>query len=364
MINPSFWKDKNVFITGHTGFKGSWLCLWLHAMGANVTGYSLPPPTTPSLYELCEINALLHSVKGDVRFREDLQEALIRAKPDIVLHLAAQPLIRSAYDNPAETYEINVMGTVNLLEAVRAAVRSGIPVKAVVNVTSDKCYENRDWVWGYREQDELGGSDPYSSSKACSELVTRSYRDSFFPAEEYDVHGVGLATARAGNVIGGGDWSPDRLIPDLVRAWLGGTKLKIRNPQAVRPWQHVLEPLAGYLLLAQKLYEDGRRYSQSWNFGPRDQDLHTVEWMVRTLCAKWAERGENISFDIVPEGRKPEAKVLRLDSSKARSELAWTPKWTVGEALDLVVEWFVTYRQKGNLRAACLEQIERYSALK
>ena len=363
MSEPSFWKNKNVFITGHTGFKGSWLCLWLHPLGANITGFSLPPPTTPSLYELCEVNALVHSVRGDVRSREDLQKALLKAKPDIVLHLAAQPLVRSAYDNPAATYEINVMGTVNLLEAVRAAVRSGIPVKAVVNVTTDKCYENKELVRGYREQDELGGYDPYSNSKACSELVTGSYRNSFFPPDEYDVHGVGLATARAGNVIGGGDWAADRLIPDLIRAWLGGTKLKIRNPQAVRPWQHVLEPLAGYLLLAQKLYEDGKRYAQSWNFGPRDQDAQTVERMVRTLCAKWGERGENISFDIVSEGQKPEAKVLRLDCSKARSELGWTPKWNLGEALDRVFEWSLAYKQKGNLRAVCLEQIERYSAL-
>jgi CDP-glucose 4,6-dehydratase len=361
MIDQTFWQNKNVFITGHTGFKGSWLCLWLHALGANVTGYSLQPPTEPSLYELCGIDSLVCSVTADVRSRQSLQEAILKAKPDIVIHMAAQPLVRSSYEWPAETYEINVMGTVNLLEAVRVAVGSGIEVKAVVNVTTDKCYENKEWVWGYREQDALGGFDPYSNSKSCSELVTLSYRNSFFPPDRHNAHGVGLASARAGNVIGGGDWATDRLIPDIIRALLANKTVNIRNPLAIRPWQHVLEPLAGYLMLAQKLYEDGGRYAQSWNFGPNDQDARTVEWIACRLCAKW---GEQASFEIVPDDKWHEAHYLRLDCSKARSELGWSPKWTLDQALDRIIEWSLAYKRGENLRRLCLSQIEQYSASK
>lgn len=360
MINRAFWKNKKIFITGHTGFKGSWLCLWLHSLGANITGFSLPPPTTPNLFDLCGINSFVHSVTGDIRSKDSLQEALLSARPDIVIHMAAQPLVRSSYDITCETYEINVMGTVYLLEAVRTAIRKGIHIKAVINVTTDKCYENKQWAWGYREQDALGGYDPYSNSKACSELVTMSYRNSFFNPGEYGTHGVALASARAGNVIGGGDWATDRLIPDFIRAVLEGTKLKIRNPGAVRPWQHVLEPLGGYLLLAQKLCEDGRRFSQSWNFGPYDQDAQTVEWIVRKLCAKW---GGGAAFEIIPDTRLHEAHYLKLDCSKARSELGWKPKWKLEEALDLIIDWTRAYQQKRNLGELCLTQIEQYSAL-
>lgn len=358
MIDKAFWKNKNVFITGHTGFKGSWLCLWLHAFGANITGYSLQPPTNPSLFQLCGIDSLVHSIIGDVRSKKTLQDALALAEPEIVIHMAAQPLVRSSYEIPFETYEINVMGTVNLLEAVRLAVRNGVGVKAVINVTTDKCYENKEWVWGYREQDALGGFDPYSNSKACSELVTMSYRNSFFHPDDYATHGVGLASARAGNVIGGGDWATDRLIPDFVRALLGGTKLKIRNPCAIRPWQHVLEPISGYMLLAQKLCEDGRRFSQSWNFGPGDQDAQTVEWIVKKLCAKW---GDNAAYEIVPEATWHEAHYLKLDCSKARSELRWQPKWNLEQALDQIVEWTLAFSRNENIQDVCLAQIERYT---
>ncbi|MED4753923.1 CDP-glucose 4,6-dehydratase [Brevibacillus choshinensis] len=357
MIDKAFWKNKNVFITGHTGFKGSWLCLWLHSLGANITGFSLPPPTNPSLFHLCGIDSFVHSIIGDVRSKRSLQEALVQAQPEIVIHMAAQPLVRASYDIPCETYEINVMGTVNLLEAVRLATRNGSGIKAVINVTTDKCYENKEWAWGYREEDVLGGVDPYSNSKACSELVTMSYRNSFFHPDDYSAHGVGIASARAGNVIGGGDWATDRLIPDFIRALLGGAKLKIRNPGAIRPWQHVLEPIGGYLLLAQKLCEDGKRFSQSWNFGPREQDAQTVEWIVNQLCIKW---GENAAFEIVPDAKWHEAHYLKLDCSKARSLLRWKPKWNLDQALDRIVDWTRAYQQEKDLRALCLTQIEEY----
>lgn len=357
MIDITFWKNKRVFITGHTGFKGSWLSLWLHSLGAKVTGFALNPPTTPSMYELCGIESSVCSIIGDIRSKERVQEALLHTKPDIVIHMAAQPLVRSSYDIPGETYEINVMGTVNLLESVRMAVREGIDIKAVINITTDKCYENKEWAWGYREQDLLGGYDPYSNSKACSEMVTMCYRNSFFNMNEYGAHGLALASARAGNVIGGGDWATDRLIPDFIRALLGGKTLKIRNPGAIRPWQHVLEPLGGYLLLAQKLCEDGRLFSQSWNFGPSDQDAKPVEWIVRKLCAKW---GENASFDIEPDIKWHEANYLKLDCSKARNELGWKPKWSIEQALDRTIEWTRAFQQNQNLQAVCLAQIEQY----
>ncbi|MDA5110854.1 CDP-glucose 4,6-dehydratase [Brevibacillus thermoruber] len=359
LIDKTFWKGKKVFITGHNGFKGAWLCLWLHSLGADVIGYSPHPPTNPSLFELCGLDSLVPTIIGDVRSKEKLQEAVMNAKPDIVIHMAAQPLVRSSYEKPVETYEINVMGTVNLLEAVRIAVHNGIPVRAVLNVTSDKCYENKEWVWGYREGDALGGYDPYSNSKACSELVTTCYRNSFFHPNHYDVHGVALASARSGNVIGGGDWAADRLIPDVIRALLSGTKLTIRNPGAIRPWQHVLEPLGGYLLLAQKLCEDGRRFSQSWNFGPSDYDAKPVEWIVRKLCDTW---GGNAAYEIEPDGHWHEAHYLKLDCSKARSELGWQPKWNLDQALDRIIEWTRAYQQHQNLRSVCLQQIEQYCA--
>ena len=321
MIDRKFWIEKRVFITGHTGFKGSWLCLWLHSLGAQVHGYALDPPTDPSLFQLASVKDIVHSTIADVRSSVSLVQAMRDAQPDIAIHMAAQPLVRDSYKVPAETYSINVMGTVNFMEAIRNCPT----VKAVINVTTDKCYENREWIWGYRENEPLGGYDPYSNSKACSELVTSAYRSSFFNPGDHARHGVSIASARAGNVIGGGDWATDRIVPDCVRALLEGEKVRVRNPHAIRPWQHVLEPLSGYLTLAQKLYDDGPRYSGAWNFGPDDSDAKPVEWLVRQLCSKW---GNHASYAI-DEGKHPhEAHYLKLDCSKAKTELGWHPHGT------------------------------------
>jgi CDP-glucose 4,6-dehydratase len=277
-------------------------------------------------------------------------------QPEIVVHMAAQPLVRDSYKIPVETYEINVMGTVNLFEAVRACKT----VKAVINVTTDKCYENKEWVWGYRECEPLGGYDPYSNSKACSELVTASYRSSYFNPQEYASHGVAVASARAGNVIGGGDWATDRLIPDCVRAILKGEKVLIRNPQAIRPWQHVLEPLSGYLELAQKLFEKGPRYGGAWNFGPDDIDAKPVEWIVRSFCTQW---GGQASYEIEKGSHPHEAHYLKLDCSKAKTELGWRPRWNLDKALDSIVAWTRIYKQGGNVGKTCIEQINEYSKI-
>lgn len=357
MISKEFWKGKKVFITGHMGFKGSWLCLWLHELGAEVTGYSLQAPTNPSLFELCEIADVTNTFIGDIRDREKLQLVLQNSEPDIVFHMAAQPLVRVSYENPIETYETNVMGTANLFEAIRIANGKNNRIKAVVNVTSDKCYENKEWHWGYRENEPLGGFDPYSSSKACSEMVTACYRNSFFYPKSYGTHGVAIASARAGNVIGGGDWANDRLIPDCIQSLLKGEKITIRSPKSIRPWQHVLEPLSGYLTLAQKLYEDGAHYSEGWNFGPNSESEKTVEWVVRKLCDKW---GAGSSFDIVNNTGLHEARFLKLDCSKAKSELGWEPKWNLDYTLDKVIEWSCAYQAGRDVRGVCLTQIQEY----
>lgn len=357
MEDPKFWKGKRVFITGHTGFKGSWLCLWLHALGAKVTGYALTPPTNPSLYELCRIDDSVTSHIADVRDGEALGRVVTTAQPELMFHMAAQPLVRDSYRIPAETYAINVMGTVNFFEAVRSCKS----VRAVINITTDKCYENREWVWGYRESEALGGHDPYSSSKACSELVTSAYRNSYYNPKDYASHGVGVASARAGNVIGGGDWATDRLIPDCVRAILKGEKIIIRSPHAVRPWQHVLEPLSGYLCLAQKLYEDGPRFSEAWNFGPDDTDAKPVEWLVNALCARWGNRA---SYEIDGGPHPHEAQYLKLDCSKAKVQLGWQPRWNLEKAVDSIVEWTRAHQAKKDLRDVCLRQIEEYSLTK
>jgi CDP-glucose 4,6-dehydratase len=353
MIDPQFWKNKNVFITGHTGFKGSWLILWLNSMGANVIGFGLNPPTAPSLFDLCKLSSEVSSFIGDIRDSEQLNDAILESKPDIVIHMAAQPLVRDSYKHPVETYSTNVMGTVNLFEAIRKSNS----VRAVVNVTTDKCYENKEWPWGYRENESLGGYDPYSNSKACSELVTSSYRSSFFNPKEYKIHGVAISSARAGNVIGGGDWATERLIPDCMRALLVGEEIIIRNPKAIRPWQHVLEPLSGYLTLAEKLYNEGPLYGEAWNFGPYDTDVRPVQWVVRTLCEKW---GKASTYTVDTNEHPHEAHYLKLDCSKANSHLGWHPRWDLNQSLDKVIDWTKTYENNGDLTEASIQQIKEY----
>jgi len=360
-MDRNFWNGKSVFVTGHTGFKGSWLCLWLSSLGADVTGYALNPPTTPSLFELCGVAGMVRSVIADIRDRDRLREALLEANPEIVFHMAAQPIVRTSYAFPVDTFETNVMGTVHLLEAVRQAASGGGRIKAVVNVTTDKCYENREWPWGYRESDRLGGYDPYSGSKACAELATAAYRSSYFHPRDYERHGVAVATARAGNVIGGGDWAADRLVPDCVRALLDGKPVRVRNRRAIRPWQHVLEPLSGYMTLARKLAEEGPSYAEGWNFGPDDRDARPVEWIVRQLCRKW---GEGASYEFVTMNDQPhEAHGLKLDCSKAKQRLGWHPRWSLDQALDKVVEWTRAYRDNENMAAVCLRQLDEYARL-
>ena len=353
MINKEFWRGKKVFITGHTGFKGSWLSLWLSSLEAIVTGYALTPPTQPSLFELCNIDQLITSVIGDVRDSEELKQVMQEVQPEIVIHMAAQPLVRESYKNPVDTYGINVMGTINLLESVRHCPS----VKAVINVTTDKCYENKEWIWSYRENEPMGGYDPYSNSKACSELVTSSYRNSFFHPNDYDKHGVAVASARAGNVIGGGDWAADRLIPDCINALLENKKIMIRNPNAIRPWQHVLEPLSGYLILAEKLYKDGIRFAEGWNFGPDDNDAKPVEWIVQKMCEHW---GEGAAYEIDSGIHPHEAHYLKLDCSKAKGRLNWLPKWKLEYTLENIIDWVQAYNEKADMCTICLQQIDDY----
>ena len=355
MVNQGFWKGKRVFITGHTGFKGAWLSLWLQRYGAQVMGYSLEPPTTPNLYDLARIKDAIPGIEADVRDFNKLRKALETHQPEIVFHLAAQALVHRSYQDPIETYSTNVMGTVNLLEAVRQV--GG--VRALVNVTSDKCYENREWVWGYRENEPMGGYDPYSGSKGCAELVTAAYRSSFFNPSDYAKHGVALASARAGNVIGGGDWGENRLVPDCIRAFLKAEKVVIRSPNSTRPWQHVLEPLNGYLMLAENLYRLGSRFAQGWNFGPFDHDARTVEWVVKRLCEKW---NKSVEYELAKDPQPHEANYLKLDCSKAMTELGWMPRWDVDTALDKIIEWIKAYQEDKNMRDVCHRQIEEYSS--
>jgi CDP-glucose 4,6-dehydratase len=353
-MNPSFWQGKRVFLTGHTGFKGSWLSLWLQRLGAEVTGYALSPPTNPSLFKLADVGARMVSVIADIRDLPRLQQTLDASQAEIVIHMAAQSLVRHSYSSPVETYATNVMGTVHVLEAVRQV--GG--VRAVVNVTSDKCYENREWVWGYRENEPMGGHDPYSSSKGCSELVTSAYRKAFFNQTMYDSHGVALASARAGNVIGGGDWAVDRLIPDILRAIEAGKPAIIRNPHAIRPWQHVLEPLSGYLQLAEKLSsEEGAVFAEGWNFGPRGDDARPVQWLVEHLTGAW---GGSANWQLDDRRQPHEAHYLKLDCTKANSRLGWHPRWQLTEALARVVTWHQALRAGANMQSLTLAQIEEY----
>lgn len=345
-VDPGFWRGRRVLVTGHTGFKGSWLALWLQRMGAELTGVAAGVPTSPSLYELARVGEGMSSVQADVRDFDALAQAVADARPDVVFHMAAQPLVRRSFDDPRGTYETNVMGTVNLLEAVRLAPG----VRVVVNVTSDKCYENREWEWGYREDEPKGGHDPYSSSKGAAELVTAAYRRSFFAG---NADAPRLASARAGNVIGGGDWGEDRLIPDIMRGASAGQPIAIRNPDAIRPWQHVLNPLSGYLQLAQALSESDD-FADGWNFGPDDGDVRAVRWIADRLTQLWPEPID-WRYD---EGPHPhEARYLKLDSSRARMRLGWRPRWGLDAALAAIVQWHVALREGADMRAVTLEQI-------
>lgn len=349
-VNPSFWRGKRVFLTGHTGFKGGWMAMWLASMGAEVHGYALRPLTTPSLFEVADVRRCLNSnTIADVRDAMALTHALRTSRAEIVLHLAAQSLVRESYREPVETYATNVMGSVHLLEAVRMI--DG--VRAVVNVTTDKCYENDGRPQPYREHDAMGGYDPYSSSKGCAELVTAAYRRSFLAAR-----GVRVATARAGNVIGGGDWAADRLVPDFLRAIDAGQELVIRSPGATRPWQHVLEPISGYFTLAQRLYEDGEAFDGAWNFGPHLSDVKPVSWIVQRLCD--GVPGSRWSVSSTPQPH--EAHMLSLDNAQARERLGWRPRWSIEQALARTLEWHLAWRKGSRMQATCLEQLQAYEA--
>jgi CDP-glucose 4,6-dehydratase len=353
ILFDGIYSQRKVLVTGHTGFKGSWLCLLLNRLGADVYGFALEPPTNPSLFDKAKIEQLITSYIGDIRDYDHLFKVIQKVQPEIVIHMAAQPLVRESYKIPVDTYAVNVMGTVHLLEACRHTKS----VKAIVNVTTDKCYENREWHWGYRENEPMGGYDPYSNSKGCSELVTSAFRSSYFNPSKYSDHGVALASARAGNVIGGGDWADDRLIPDFVRAISNGQKVKIRSPYAIRPWQHVLEPLTGYLTLAAKLFTEGASYSQGWNFGPDDSDAQDVEWITKTICNLW---GEGASYEVDTHPQPHEANYLKLDCSKAKAELGWTPKWSIETTLKSIVDWNKAFLSSQNMRSVTEKQIDQY----
>lgn len=350
MPSKAFWSGKRVFLTGHTGFKGSWISLWLQSLGAEVAGLSLAPPTTPNLFSIANVaTGMTSSEIGDIRDYETVHKAIVGFAPDIVIHMAAQPLVRLSYSEPVATYATNVMGTVHVLEAARAAGT----VRAIVNVTTDKCYENNEWVWGYREGEPMGGHDPYSNSKGCSELVTSAYRRSFFQHS-----GQALASARAGNVIGGGDWAADRLIPDILRAFQDGRPVVIRNPHSIRPWQHVLEPLSGYLLLAEKLYTDGQAWAEGWNFGPRDSDAKPVQWIVERMAQQW---GSEATWRLDQGAHPHEAHYLKLDISKAGSRLGWQPRWNLEQALERITTWHRAWLSGQDMRQLCLAQITEFN---
>ncbi|WP_017902230.1 CDP-glucose 4,6-dehydratase [Pseudomonas asplenii] len=351
-LSRTFWNGKRVLLTGHTGFKGSWLALWLQSLGAQVSGFALAPATEPNLFDLARVGEGMDDRRGDLRDLGALLELIAETEPEIVLHLAAQPLVREAYRDPLGTYSSNVMGTLNLLEAIRQV--GG--VSACVLVTTDKVYANQEWAWPYRENEALGGHDPYSSSKACCELLAQSYVASFFPPGRYDVHGLAVATARAGNVLGGGDFSPERLIPDVLRAWSAGEPVTLRYPQAVRPWQHALEPLAGYLQLAAALYERGPDLAGAWNFGPGEDDMCSVGDVVARLAGRWPQAP---GLRVEPS-ELHEAGLLRLDSSRARQLLGWQPRWSLQQCLEQTLDWHLAWQGGADMRALTLAQLDLY----
>ena len=349
MIDPSFWKDRKVFLTGHTGFKGSWLSLWLKQLGANVSGYALEAPTDPAIFEIARVQqALQQSVHADIRDAAAFTQAMQDASPEIVIHMAAQSLVRDSYSDPVGTYSTNVMGTVNMLEAARKTTS----VKAILNVTTDKCYENNERTWGYNETEPMGGHDPYSNSKGCAELVSAAYRKSFLRDA-----GIDLATARAGNVIGGGDWAKDRIIPDAVRAFTNNKPLMIRNPLATRPWQHVLEPLSAYLLLCQQLIEKPKEFDQGWNFGPNDEDAQPVSALANIMTKAWGEKSQ---WQPDEGAHQHEARDLKLDCSKAKTLLKWNPIWDLEQAVTETVQWYKAWHSKKDMHEFTLQQITNY----
>ena len=350
IVNSTFWNSKKVFLTGHTGFKGSWMSLWLQSMGAIVKGYSLEPNTTPNLYTVASVGTDMDSEIGDIRDLNQITKSISDFNPDILFHMAAQPLVRLSYQKPVETYTTNVIGTVNVLEAARECKS----LKAIISVTTDKCYENKEWDWGYRESEPMGGYDPYSSSKGCAELVTSAYRRSFFSSEGT----ASLASARAGNVIGGGDWAKDRLIPDILRAFEKSEPVVIRNPLSTRPWQHVLEPLSGYLVLAQELFLNGDNFAEGWNFGPKDEDCKPVSWILDKMVTYW---GNNASWSLDKNNNPHEAGFLKLDCSKASNRLKWNPKWNLQLTLKSIVDWHQLYTNGGDIKKQCLKEINTYS---
>jgi CDP-glucose 4,6-dehydratase len=348
-VDPTFWRGKKVFITGHTGFKGSWLSLWLQDMGAIVKGYALDPITTPNLFTQANVAQNMDSEIGDITDLNHITESMMAFSPEVLIHMAAQPLVRLSYQEPVLTYATNVMGTVNVLEAARKCTN----LKAIVSVTTDKCYENKEWAWGYRENEPMGGHDPYSSSKGCAELVTAAYRKSFFNENRTTF----LASARAGNVIGGGDWAEDRLIPDILRAFENNEPVIVRNPLSTRPWQHVLEPLSGYLVLAQHLFEYGSSFAEGWNFGPRDEDCKPVSWILDKMVENW---GNGARWVLDKNNNPHEAGYLKLDCSKAALQLNWYPKWNLEDTLKSIIKWHQNYIAQENIQEQCLLEIALY----
>jgi CDP-glucose 4,6-dehydratase len=348
--NPQFWHGKRVLLTGHTGFKGSWLSLWLQSLGAEVNGLALEPPTTPNLFAVAQVaNGMASNTLGDIRDLATVQKAMQSAQPEIIIHMAAQPLVRLSYAQPVDTYATNVMGTIHVLESARHTPS----VKAIVVVTTDKCYENKEWAWGYREDEPMGGHDPYSNSKGCAELVTSAYRNSFLQSS-----GIAVASARAGNVIGGGDWAADRLVPDILRAFEQNQPVIIRNPHATRPWQHVLEPLSGYLVLAERLYSDGQAFAEGWNFGPKEDDARPVQWIVEHMVTSW---GNGASWQLDGGVHPHEANYLKLDISKAKARLHWQPRWHLAAALEHITTWHRAWLAQQDMQQLCLAQIKQYS---
>ena len=350
IVDVGFWKSKKVYLTGHTGFKGSWISLWLESMGAIVKGYSLKPNTSPNLFKEAEIDKIIESEIGDILDLNQLTKSMSSFNPDILIHMAAQPLVRLSYQKPVETYSTNVIGTVNVLEAARSCNQ----LKAIVTVTTDKCYENQEWEWAYRENEPMGGHDPYSSSKGCAELVTSAYRRSFFNSKD----SASLASARAGNVIAGGDWSGDRLIPDILRAFEKSESVVIRNPLSTRPWQHVLEPLSGYLVLAQELYINGHNFAEGWNFGPKDEDCKPVSWILDRMALKWSN---GASWKLDDNNNPHEAVFLKLDCSKAANRLKWFPKWNLDYTLQSIIDWQKIFLNGGDVKAQCIKEIKKYT---